>query len=159
MAEGDEVSWQELAKRIPLWTGCWAMVGGRRRLVEFIGQGMVLYRDKSGVKKPTDIDRLLAAPEVDAFPDLTDPDTARGAIARLALAMGAPAEVVAIGVRFYRPETIETEAGFWRADAGKPVFEEQQWDWCSQSPLAMGITDRPTAIATAWTGHLQENEK
>ena len=84
--------------------------------------------------------------------DLTHPPTAREAVARLALFLGAPEETVAEGVRFYRA------FDGWHVDAGISGSPGSQACW---GPVFVCAPEaiRPLAIATAWMEARQARER
>jgi len=90
----------------------------------------------------------------DCCVDLTHPPTAREAVARLALFLGAPVEAVEEGVRFYM------RGGVWWIDAGCDTLADGEAFWGSEHfDIDAGSKDRPSAIATAWREARQAKER
>ena len=76
----------------------------------------------------------------DPTPDLTHPPTAREAVARLALFLGAPEDAVAEGVTFYR--FMDHMDPLWELRAGRGFM--RAWH------MRIDTDSRPLAIALAW---------
>lgn len=79
------------------------------------------------------------------IPDLTHQPTAREAVARLALFLGAPDGVVRDGVGMVRRDW------GWQLLSAEHHYEDPAWDW-NDCPAMHDIPadSRPLAIATAW---------
>ena len=126
-------TWQELARAIPLFDGAKLTNGDR---VTACG---ATYLHTTGSWSSTEstaerIERHVV--------DLTDRQTANEVLCRLALHLGAPPELVDAGVMF----TWHGGCRKWLLGAGA-----YQYGRVWQSLILTGsITDRPTAIATAW---------
>ena len=118
------MAWREVAKCVPVW-------GGMRWLH---------YR-------PSPEEPLTETCNLD------DPDTFRGAVARLALSMGAPQEAVDEGVLFF----LDDPNTGWRVSAGLRRDGKVHLDdflWTNDDDLAFGVEDRRLALALAWKEHL-----
>ena len=146
------MSWQELAKAIPLFEGALLTTGDRVR--EVLGRDHYLVSARNFSYTLTQVPdgpgagvwrrrvwtfrRGAATTEVEApVLDLEDRMTANEALCRLALRLGASANAVEEGVVFY----LRTPSGIWTLRVAEFAHQFYGTD---------GITDRPTAIATAW---------
>jgi len=138
--------WQDIAREwVAPWSWC-VLSDGRTSGVKMTGRlgtpGGKVYtvRTKQGTKNIT---------ASMAFVDLTHPPTAREAVARLALVLGAPEEVVAEGVVFH----CDRNTGWWNLLAGPwetmDVGTMPGW-WAYDLARDIPADQRPLAIALAW---------
>lgn len=113
------MSWQDDAKSIPLWPGA-----------------RVIFRVIDGV-------------DDGCFVDLADPDTFRGAVARLALKLGAPEEAVMVGVQFNRNGG--NTSTLWTLFAGgRPEWDAKDPRYWEGACLISNTTDPREALAAWW---------
>lgn len=148
--------WHDDARRIPLFARALTTVGFTMLEDQGCSHGapeewIQVFDPYSDAESHADPDALTL--------DLTDRLTANEALCRLALAMGAPASAVEQGVALV-PTLIGGDAPYieWTLTAGfngwmhgsiVPIWQS--------NALAIGITDRPAAIARAWAEWLDES--
>jgi len=130
-------TWQEIAACIPPWDGCKTDDGDF--VVAVLDGGRVQVRDESWDDHP----ETGREPWALFVPGLTHPPTAREAVARLALFLGAPEEAVDECVAFWSdwPHSMTLAAGVSK-DWG------DSFSWMHE--FGFNEKCRPLAIATAW---------
>ena len=172
-------AWHDLAARIPLWPGAVMDFGRSRWQVQAIapsinhaGPGALWIRVArlhiDGEARTYEVDPAgwwhalrpnLVGHMGEPFRptlDLRDPDTFRGAVARLALAMGTPKQAVLEGCVFHQPPTGQ-DLPTWVLTAGPPRWMPNAVIHTFHRVFQLDTRDPAEALAVAWAQHLDRS--